>query len=70
MEVAEILVKKGVQAILVDVVDQVLPRGTHPGSGAPNTRPTRSWARRSSPRADRKAAEKATCWDPSSGWVH
>jgi assimilatory nitrate reductase electron transfer subunit/3-phenylpropionate/trans-cinnamate dioxygenase ferredoxin reductase subunit len=30
MEVAEILVKKGVQAILVDVVDQVLPRGTHP----------------------------------------
>jgi 3-phenylpropionate/trans-cinnamate dioxygenase ferredoxin reductase subunit len=30
MKVAEVLTKKGIGVILVDVVDQVLPRGTHP----------------------------------------
>ncbi len=34
MEVAEILTKKGIGVILVDVVDQVLPRGTHPAVAA------------------------------------
>lgn len=30
MEMAEILVKRGIEVVLLDVVDQVLPRGTHP----------------------------------------
>jgi NADPH-dependent 2,4-dienoyl-CoA reductase/sulfur reductase-like enzyme len=30
MKMAEILVKKGIRVILLDVVDQVLPRGAHP----------------------------------------
>ena len=34
MEMAEILVKKGIDVILLDVVDQVLPRGTHPSVAA------------------------------------
>jgi assimilatory nitrate reductase electron transfer subunit/3-phenylpropionate/trans-cinnamate dioxygenase ferredoxin reductase subunit len=34
MKMAEILVKKGVGVILLDVVDQVLPRGTHPSIAA------------------------------------
>ena len=34
MKMAEILVKKGVQVILLDVVDQILPRGTHPSVAA------------------------------------
>jgi NADPH-dependent 2,4-dienoyl-CoA reductase/sulfur reductase-like enzyme len=32
MKMAEILVKKGIQVVLLDVVDQVLPRGTHPSA--------------------------------------
>lgn len=34
MKMAEILVKTGVAVILLDVVDQVLPRGTHPAAAA------------------------------------
>jgi 3-phenylpropionate/trans-cinnamate dioxygenase ferredoxin reductase subunit len=34
MKMAEILVKKGIGVILLDVVDQVLPRGTHPSVAA------------------------------------
>ena len=34
MKMAEILVKKGIGVILLDVVDQVLPRGTHPSIAA------------------------------------
>ncbi len=34
MKIAEILVKKGIHVILLDVVDQVLPRGTHPSVAA------------------------------------
>jgi NADPH-dependent 2,4-dienoyl-CoA reductase/sulfur reductase-like enzyme len=34
IKMAEILVKKGIRVILLDVVDQVLPRGTHPSVAA------------------------------------
>ncbi len=34
LKVAEILSKRGIRVILLDVVDQVLPRGTHPAAAA------------------------------------
>ena len=34
LKVAEILSKKAVKVILLDVVDQMLPRGAHPSSAA------------------------------------
>jgi assimilatory nitrate reductase electron transfer subunit/3-phenylpropionate/trans-cinnamate dioxygenase ferredoxin reductase subunit len=34
LEMAEILSKKGIRVVLLDVVDQVLPRGTHPAVAA------------------------------------
>jgi NADPH-dependent 2,4-dienoyl-CoA reductase/sulfur reductase-like enzyme len=34
LKIAEILVKKGIRVVLLDVVDQVLPRGTHPSVAA------------------------------------
>ena len=34
MEMAEVLVKRGIAVVLLDVVDQILPRGTHPSVAA------------------------------------
>lgn len=34
MEMAEVLIKRGIAVVLLDVVDQVLPRGTHPSVAA------------------------------------
>jgi NADPH-dependent 2,4-dienoyl-CoA reductase/sulfur reductase-like enzyme len=34
MEMAEVLIKRGVAVVLLDVVDQILPRGTHPLAAA------------------------------------
>ncbi|MDA8123653.1 MAG: FAD-dependent oxidoreductase [Deltaproteobacteria bacterium] len=34
IEMAEVLTKRGVEVVLLDVVDQVLPRGTHPSIAA------------------------------------
>jgi len=34
IEMAEVLVKRGIDVVLLDVVDQILPRGTHPSVAA------------------------------------
>jgi NADPH-dependent 2,4-dienoyl-CoA reductase/sulfur reductase-like enzyme len=34
IEMAEVLVKRGIEVILLDVADQILPRGTHPSVAA------------------------------------